>query len=321
MPFFPFMVDSLLGGVRMAARKRRVAYDGIGLFDLPPGFYASGGDVMAASEAYDEPGACQSRCVFCIESRFTPGSGRLMPEPPRRPRADINGWEPTSLKDLPGTVRALKRRYSVVSLFTNARRLDAGLARRLKAAGLDEAIVSLHGPDAAVHDALTRSPGSFAEAVAGLRALSGRIKFGVSLVLTKSNLARLAETLDLAESLGARVFCVSLMVPLGRAEKAVREHGPPPKAAFKAFAGLARARAGDAGMPVHLMHFPLCEAKGPGAELVSILKTPSRGAFEHILAPSWARRCTRCPDGAWCEGMMAAYAGRAGSFQRIGKAS
>lgn len=302
------MDDSLLYESRMA-RKKRVPYDGIGLFDLPPGFYVSGGDVMAAYDAYWEPGPCRSRCVFCIESTFTPGAGALLPDKPRRPRVDICSWEPTSLKDLPGIVRKLKKSYRAVSVFTNGRSLDAGLCRRLKAARLDEVIVSLHGPDAATHDALTRSPGSFAEAVAGLRAAARRFaKIGVSLVATRSNLPLLAETLDLAASLGARVFCVSLMVPMGRAAEAVKAHGPAPKAAFKAFARLARARGGRADLPVHLMHFPLCAASGPGAELVSVVEAPSRGSFEHILAPAWARRCTACRDAAFCEGMMAAYA-------------
>lgn len=288
---------------------RRVSYENKGLFDLAPGFYVSGGDVMAAYDAYWEPGPCASRCVFCIETKFAPGSGAMLPAKPERPRVDICSWEPTGLKNLPATARALKKRYGVLSLFTNGRRLDAALARRLAAAGVDELIVSLHGPDAATHDALTRAPGSFDEAVAGLRAASRAIaRTGVSLVATRSNLPRLGAALKLAESLGARAFCVSLMVPMGRAEKAVRTIGPSPKALFAAFSRLAAARRGKAAMPVHLMHFPLCAASGPGADLVSVVEAPNRGSFERILAPSWAKRCTACRDAAVCEGMMAAYA-------------
>lgn len=288
---------------------RRVDYRGKGLFDLGPGFFVSGGDVMADYDSYWEPGPCASRCVFCIESKFTPGAGALLPPKPLRPRVDICSWEPTGLRNLPATVRALKKRYATLSLFTNGRRLDAPLARRLAAAGVDEVVVSLHGPDAATHDALTRAPGSFDEAVAGLRAAAGAIKkAGVSLVAAKTNLPLLGPALDLAESLGARAFCVSLMVPMGRAEKAVRRWGPSPKAVFAAFGRLAASRGGRAAMPVHLMHFPPCLAKGPGARFVSVVEAPSRGSFEALLAPSWADRCTACPDGAVCEGMMAAYA-------------
>jgi MoaA/NifB/PqqE/SkfB family radical SAM enzyme len=297
----------------MAPRKKRVAYDGIGLFDLPPGFYVSGGDVMAAYDGYWEPGACQNRCVFCLEARFVPGSGAMLPAVPLRPRVDINSWEPTSLKDLPGTVRMLKKRYETVALFTNGRRLDAGLSRRLTAARVDEVVISLHGPDAATHDALTRAPGSFAEAVAGIQTLSvaaagKRPKVGASLVLTRSNLPLLGATLDLAVSLGARMFSVSLMVPLGRAAKAVKTHGPGAKAAFNAFARLANARGGKTSVPVHLMHFPLCAAKGPGMKHLSVVLAPNRGSFAASLAPSWTERCSKCRDAACCEGMMADYA-------------
>lgn len=300
---------------------RTVPFDGVDSFDLPPGFFVSGGDPMAAFDSYWGSGRCQNRCVFCLEAGFTPGEGAPFPEVPTRPRLDIGNWEPTALDDLPGLVRRFKARYSVVSVFTNGRRLDDALARAVTEAGAGEVVISLHGPDARTHDALTRAPGSFDEAVAGCRAAlaaarGGLPRLGVSLVLTRSNMARLGETLDLAVSLGASVLHVSLMVPMGPAARAVATVGPTAEEAFAAFAALARERGGRPPVPVHLLHFPVCVAEKAGAEEVAVALTPRRGAFEALLAPSWAATCAACRWAPWCEGMMAAYAGAPLSARR-----
>lgn len=293
---------------------RTVSYEGISSFDLPPGFYVSGGDAMAAYDNYREPGRCENRCVFCLESRFVPGIGDAqLPAGNRRPRVDLCSWEPTALDDLPGTVKALRRRYAAAAVFTNGRRLDADLSRRLAEAGASEVVISLHGPNARIHDALTRACGSFAEAVAGARALAaaaagGRPRLGVSAVLTRSNLPHLGALLDLSVSLGARALHLSLMVPLGPAARAVKKHGPGAVEAFAAFAALARERGGTAPIPVHLLHFPLCVASRAAAPEVAAVRAPRRGDFEELLAPEWAGRCAACRWAPWCEGMMAVYA-------------
>jgi hypothetical protein len=300
---------------------RTVPFEGIDSFELPPGFFVSGGDPMAAFDSYWGAGKCQNRCVFCLEAKFTPGEHPPFPETATRPRLDLGNWEPTALDDLPGLVRRFKARYSVVCVFTNGRRLDAALAREVTEAGAGEIVISLHGPDARTHDALTRAPGSFAEAVAGCRAAvaaarGGLPRLGVSLVLTRSNMTRLGETLDLAVSLGASALHVSLMVPQGPAARAAATVGPSPEEAFAAFAALARDRGGRPPIPVHLLHFPVCAAEKAPAEEVAVALTPRRGAFETLLAPSWAGTCAACRWAPWCEGMMAAYAPGAVSARR-----
>lgn len=266
---------------------------------------------MAAYDSFWESGRCANRCVFCLEESFVPGQGAFFPAEPSRPRVDIGNWEPTGLPDLPGAVRGLKARYATVAVFTNGRRLDAPLARRLAEAGAGEVVISLHGADAATHDRLTRAPGSFDEAVAGARAAASAgpgLRLGLSLVLTRSNLPQLGRVLDLSAALGAKVLHVSLMVPSGPAARAARTHGPSPAEAFGGFSALARARGGAAPMPVHLLHFPLCVADSAGADDVAFVLAPRRGAFEALRAPGWEARCAACRWAPWCEGMMAAYA-------------
>jgi molybdenum cofactor biosynthesis enzyme MoaA len=78
--------------------------------------------------------------------------------------------EPTLRRDLPQLVRELSARGAAsVALLTNGRLLVyPGLARRLAQAGATRFIVKLFGLEAGAHDAHTRVPGSFAQAVAAL---------------------------------------------------------------------------------------------------------------------------------------------------------
>ncbi len=89
-------------------------------------------------------------------------------------RLEILGGEPLLHGDLTGIVHSAKHdaRSPYVTLYTNATLATAGLSSELKAAGLDAAIVSFISHREAVHDACTGQPGSWAEAVQGLRRLS-----------------------------------------------------------------------------------------------------------------------------------------------------
>ncbi len=90
--------------------------------------------------------------------------------------------------------------FDHIRLQTNGRRLaDMDFARRLVDAGVDEFFVSLHGPDAESQDHISQRPGSFDEAIAGLRNLR---ELGVCIitntVLTTLNVDRLTDLVDLA---------------------------------------------------------------------------------------------------------------------------
>lgn len=291
---------------------RTVPYENIGIFDLAPGFYVSGGDPMAAYDGDGASGRCDNHCVFCLQGKFVEGEGAPFPETPTRPRVDIGNWEPTALPDLSGKVKALRKRYEQVAVFTNGRRLDAACSRSLAEAGAGEVVVSLHGPSPAVHDALTKVRGSFDEAVAGCRnfvaAAKGRSQLGISLVSTHSNLPHLGAVLDLSVALGARVLYLSLIVPLGAAKRSVKKYGPSPAQAFAALAALASERGGKSDIVVHLIHMPVCIAEAAYARDVSVVLTPRRGAFDELLSPAWVGRCAACRWAPWCEGMMEAYA-------------
>lgn len=91
--------------------------------------------------------------------------------------------------------------FDHIRIQTNGRRLaDMAFAKRLVEAGIDEFFVSLHGPDAACQDHISQRPGSFDEAMQGLRNL---VELGVCImtntVLTTLNVERLVQIVEVVE--------------------------------------------------------------------------------------------------------------------------
>lgn len=164
----------------------------------------------------------------------------------------FTGGEPTLHPDLPALLALCRRAGLETSLGTNGWRIaEAAYAARVLP-HLDEVMVSLHGPDAATHEALTGRAGGFERA---LRAIERCVSPGVNVVVTRDNLAGVAETVRLAVSLGAGFVLVSNVSPEGAAKPRFASLAAP----LFAFAGLARevvAAAGD--LPVRFFGVPIC---------------------------------------------------------------
>jgi molybdenum cofactor biosynthesis enzyme MoaA len=82
----------------------------------------------------------------------------------------IRHGEPTLRRDLGEALGELRRRRPAsVSLLTNGRMLAyPAVTQALAQAGVDRFVVKLFGLEAATHDAHTRTPGSFEQAVRGI---------------------------------------------------------------------------------------------------------------------------------------------------------
>lgn len=107
----------------------------------------------------------------------------------------VSGGEPTLRDDLVALIRRAKAADVHVVLETNAIRLvDDALRGALRDAGLDAVSASLHGHDAATSDAITRTPGSHAQTLAGLEAcLRDAIPTGIHCVVEARNASTLTE--------------------------------------------------------------------------------------------------------------------------------
>ncbi len=177
---------------------------------------------------------CNNRCAFCYQDDYRAQLDR----PPDLPRDDIvarlrygraegftavgfSGGEPTIRPDFVDIV-ALARRlgYAHVAVTTNARRLaDPDYCRALVAAGADSFGVSLHAPEAPIHDGLTRARGSFAETLQGLDNLlqlrareRAALRLNLFTLVCRKNAAQVPELLARLATRGVELFVLQPLI-------------------------------------------------------------------------------------------------------------
>ena len=111
----------------------------------------------------------------------------------------ISGGEPMLRPDFGEIFSALVDRSSWYTLNTNGALITPGIARLLRRKGTT--LVALYGATAAVHDAVTRNPGSFAALVRGVAYLrEAGAAFTVQVVPMRTNFAGYDAMVRLAES-------------------------------------------------------------------------------------------------------------------------
>ncbi len=119
---------------------------------------------------------CNQSCEFCFVSTHLPAAGdaavREAITNAGREHAVLilSGGEPTLNPNLVSYVRLAKSEgVRGVLLQTNAIRLaDAELTRTLAEAGVEQAMVSLHGSTAEISDVITSAPGTFEQTIVGI---------------------------------------------------------------------------------------------------------------------------------------------------------
>jgi radical SAM protein with 4Fe4S-binding SPASM domain len=123
----------------------------------------------------------------------------------------LTGGEPVLHPAFAEIVHAIEDRSIPFTLFTNGRWPHPdGLVRLLRnLASCEGLLVSLHGPDKATHEAFSGVPESFAETMSNIRRVADAgLDVATSFVINCHNWDRIAESLDLALSLGANhVVC------------------------------------------------------------------------------------------------------------------
>lgn len=279
--------------------------------------------------------SCNNRCVFCIDAdkrslpeRTTVELLKLIYAAGKKGAdiLEIIGGEATIRPDFAALVRAAKKvGIGSVSCATNGRVLsDMAAAKKILAAGLDSVIFSLHGPTARVHDALTASPGSFAQLMKGAANLKklGFGKMGGNTTVVKGNMRALPALARLYVKLGFRNVEYIFVDPnYGGAKNEfdalvprISEAAPYMKKALRAgrAAGFAEWKA---------RYVPLCHFKGYESQ-ISELNERTLFLTEH-WAPDFVnpdaigsrmtvgrRRpaaCAGCAKYALCEGIWTEY--------------
>jgi len=173
--------------------------------------------------------ACNNRCRFCVQ-----GDKRYHAEPPstgtvraelEAGRADADGvvftgGEPTLRGDLLELVtHARSLGYRTIQIQSNGRMFASRrTCEQLIDAGATEFSPALHGPTAALHDWLTRAPGSFGQTTRGIRHLK-RLGQPVltNSVVVRANVRNLPALARLLVSLGVDQFQFAYVHPVGTA--------------------------------------------------------------------------------------------------------
>jgi len=117
----------------------------------------------------------------------------------------LTGGEPFVRPDLRAIVEQARRLRFVVSIKTNAVLLGEEEMAWLSDLGVVQVDVSVYGPTAAVHDRVTKHPGSFVAtlaAIGGLRAAGVNVQMAIPLMRT--NIEAFEDLLGLARRLGCR---------------------------------------------------------------------------------------------------------------------
>lgn len=286
---------------------------------------------------------CPERCVFCSEdhrmrefSAFPVTFGRvtrILAEQASRgvESVHLTGGEPTIHPQFVEILRLAKRLGLRTSIGTVGTRLADPRFAASAMPFLDEALFSLHGPDAATHDACTGRAGSFervTRAIENAKAAKPGFRPYVNTVLTRLNVDRLVDTAAFARELGATLLIVSNLTPEGAGadrytDLPVRltELGALAPAVVSAFApGIVR-----------FFGAPLCalgDARMASNDLfwnprvtVEWARHPGKVALDGIYswAPDRGRRhapvCDTCGYRGLCAGVFGAYLDRFGDTE------
>jgi len=235
--------------------------------------------------------------------------------------------EPTLNKNLPTYIRwARQLGYRRIGLTTNARRLSyEPYARRLLDEGLNLIVVSIHGPDARCHDGQTRTPGSFAQTLEGLRVLA-RLKqaysfrIHTSTVVGKRNYRRFADMYALLASLSVDEIVFNVMQPLGRAERLVTTLVARYSDIVREF-GTFLSTVSSSGPALYLVDLPLCTTEGLPAPVRGYVESatfhePTKDGTLRLQATRQCKEeknrvkrpeCDTCRYGRECLGVWRAY--------------
>jgi radical SAM protein with 4Fe4S-binding SPASM domain len=134
------------------------------------------------------------------------------------PSVSFTGGEPLLRTDICELVSYASGIGMWTNLITNGVLLNAQMVNDLKTAGLSSAQVSIEGPNADVHDALTRYPGAFDRTCAGiLRLQEAGIPVHTNTTISRRNLSFLQDIVRLAKTLGLRRLSMNLCIPCGAA--------------------------------------------------------------------------------------------------------
>lgn len=258
---------------------------------------------------------CNNHCRFCMEDdrarRQVHITGqtdadvrRMLADYAGRDEVLFTSGEPTLNPHLPEYV-ALARElgYRTVALISNGRRLayPAYLATLLRA-GLTKLTISIHGHEAALHDGLTRTKGSFEQTRAALEN-AGKAKERRSLVLTTStvittkNLPHLEAIHAFLAGFAIDRMVFNVMMARGLGARHFARLMPPYAEVVARFRELVKGLPRDQVRRLALMDVPACVTEGLPGEVRGEIEPYEQ--FEHLGSTGHRGKEVVLADQAW----------------------
>jgi MoaA/NifB/PqqE/SkfB family radical SAM enzyme len=232
----------------------------------------------------------------------------------------LTGGEPTVREDLFELARFAKSiGFENIQLQTNGRMLYyKEFTKRLVDAGINDFCIGLHSDTAKVHDFLTRSPGSFDQAVQGIKNLKALNQFvAMNSVIHRLDFERLPKRAELAVSLKVDQFQLAFIHCCGNAAKNM-DLLCPRKSEVKPFVHKALDIALAGGLTVMVEAYPYCFMQGYEKYCSDLYMPPAevRDAEGVILefdelrkntAKLRGKECPKCRFFKVCEGPWREY--------------
>ncbi len=303
---------------------------------------------------------CNNNCLFCMEEERGKRRNKLgrvdtqtviamLSSQQQRDEVMFTAGEPTLRPDLPLLIRKSKELgYRRIGMISNGRRFAyASYLNELLDAGLQFLIVSIHGPDAATHDGLTRTPGSFQNVALGLANIKAardggrKLRFSTSTVLNKRNLGNLAAHLEFLATFQPDEVVLNAIQPQGRGGRYFKQLVPTYTQMVEAVAEVVETSQ-RLGLELRLLDIPPCVTRSLPPSTVGFVESHSHyepddeeGTIESV--PLWrnqapelqtegsagfamvtkeivdeflrgyAPQCARCQAKNQCEGIWRAY--------------
>ena len=169
------------------------------------------------------------------------------------PSVSFTGGECTLRPELPEFIAHARRRGMRVNIITNGVICSSRTyVDQLVAAGLTSAQVSLEGPDADLHDALTQRPGSFAKTVRGIKNLrDAGLHVHINTTICEENAEHLERVIDLAKSLELPHVSMNQIIPTGTPNLARHQRLKMSYTRIGQYVMRAKQHADRVGMPFH----------------------------------------------------------------------
>ncbi len=268
------------------------------------------------------PGDCGQACLFCRDPASGGRRSRGERDSPHRRLATlapgrrllIEGEDPLGWEGIVGLVRAAcARGFEDIAILTPGARLgDSSKAVELADAGLDRVEIPLYGATAARHDAVTRTPGSFARLQRGLGQLErAGVLVVVHTALVLPVLDDLAAIADLAADSGFSLERLEgLVADPGQEDRYAR--WAPDVARIRATLAHAAARL---PAPLEMVDLPACAT---GLKWLNLRWTLRPGPWPYRHLPA----CEGCGARPACPGASVAYLRTHGSgaLERVSSA-